>query len=149
MVTIRRENRTSDSFITLIKLLDADLLERNGDLQQSYNVHNQTDYINHVVIAYFGDEAVGCASFKLIDDSTVEIKRMFVRPEFRGTGIASLVLTELEVWAVEEGFLHAILETGINNPKAIRFYQKQGYTTIPNYPPYTGNPNSICMAREI
>jgi len=149
MVTIRRENRTSKSFTLLIKLLDADLMARNGMLQQSYNAHNQIDYINHVVVAYFGNEAVGCAGFKVIDDSTVEIKRMYVKPEFRGTGIANLVLTELETWAVEEGFVHAILETGINNPEAIRFYQKQGYTTIPNYPPYAGNPNSICMAREI
>ena len=48
---------------------------------------------------------------------------VYVKPEFRGTGIANLVLTELETWAVEEGFVHAILETGINNPEAIRFYQ--------------------------
>ena len=78
---------------------------------------------------------------------TVEIKRMFVRPENRGSGAAKQLLDELEKWAIEFGCSRAVLETGMKNPEAIRFYTKSGYATIENYGQYVGMETSICMAK--
>jgi len=78
-----------------------------------------------------------------------EIKRMFVRPERRGRGIARSILSELETWAGELGFLECILETGLKQPEAIELYRKSGYETIPNYGQYEGVENSVCMRKSI
>ena len=96
-----------------------------------------------------GDRAVGCGCFKRFDAGTAEIKRMFVRPENRGSGAATLLLEELEKWAAEAGYSRAILETGVKNPEAIRFYTKSGYARIENYGQYVGMENSICMGKSL
>lgn len=85
---------------------------------------------------------------EIIKDS-IEIKRMFVKSENRGSGIAQLILNELEKWAIENNFFKSILETGIKQPGAIRFYTKSGYVKIDNYGQYAGNSNSFCMSKNL
>ena len=125
-------------------MLDNELYNRFGDIQIQYDKYNKVDSIDTVVIGYVDDCPAGCGCFKFFDKDTVEIKRMFVKPEFRGSGIAKIILLELEQWAVEKGFSKSILETGINLPEAKRFYSKLGYGLIDNFGQYIGNPNSIC-----
>ena len=74
---------------------------------------------------------------------------MYVRPERRGAGIARMILSELETWAGEEGYMQSILETGIKQPEAIALYSRSGYRLIPNYPPYVDVAESICMKKEL
>jgi GNAT superfamily N-acetyltransferase len=104
---------------------------------------------NTVVIGYIGSKPVGCGCFKVFNNNAIEIKRMVVRPESRGSGIAKLILSELEKWAIEKGFSVSVLETGIKQPEAIRFYTKLGYTRIDNYGQYKDNQNSICMSKAL
>jgi putative acetyltransferase len=78
---------------------------------------------------------------------TLEIKRMFVLPEYRGKGIASKILSELERWASELNYIQTILETGINQPEAIALYKKSGHEITKNYGQYIGMENSICMKK--
>ena len=92
---------------------------------------------------------MGCGAFREKEKDTVEIKRMFVHPDYRKKGIASAVLAELEIWAKEVGYIYTILETGKNQPEAINLYQKQNYTIIPNYPPYEKMDNSVCMKKTL
>jgi GNAT superfamily N-acetyltransferase len=88
-------------------------------------------------------------SLQEYDADCAEIKRMFVKPEYRGGGIATFVLTELEVWAKELNYTACILETGKKQPEAIALYQKVGYTIIPSYGQYKNIENSVCMKKEI
>jgi GNAT superfamily N-acetyltransferase len=74
---------------------------------------------------------------------------MFVRPEYRGKGIAGSILKELETWAGELGFEKVILETGKAQPEAIGLYTKSGYAIIPNYGQYEQVENSVCMTKEV
>jgi GNAT superfamily N-acetyltransferase len=98
-------------------------------------------------VAYQDNVPAGCGAFKIFSENTVEIKRMFVDPQFRGMGIAQLILNELESWAVELGFATTVLETGQKQPEAIQLYHKAGYANIPNYGQYAGIENSICMQK--
>ena len=91
----------------------------------------------------------GCGCFKKYGPDTVEIKRIYVKPEYRGAGIAQQILAELERWAVEAGFSAAILETGNKQPEAIGLYQKNGYRRIANYGPYAGLADSICFGKKL
>lgn len=146
---IIRTNSQDEQFVALVRLLDADLRIRDGAEHDFYADYNKIDSIAHVVVAYVEDVAVGCGAIKKFDDGTIEIKRMYVRPEQRGKGIAGEVLRELELWAVELGFTEAVLETGKKQPEAIRLYEKSGYKHIPNYGQYQGVENSVCMKKSL
>lgn len=80
---------------------------------------------------------------------TGELKRMYVRPPFRGRGLSRLVLTELERLAVGHGMTRLILETGVRQPEAIGLYRSAGYRRIPRYGPYVDEPTSVCYARRL
>ena len=149
MITLKRTNSDDIDFKNLVVLLDQDLAIRDGEDHAFYNQFNKTDKIKHVVVFYENVTPVGCGAFREKESDLVEIKRMFVHPDFRKKGIASKILGELEIWAKEVGYAFTILETGKNQPEAINLYQKQDYTIIPNYPPYEKMDNSVCMKKTL
>ena len=86
---------------------------------------------------------------KLFEPDAMEIKRMYVLPGKRGSGIATKVLSELEQWAGELSFARCVLETGLKQPEAIALYKKNGYLLIPNYGQYAGKENSVCFEKVL
>ena len=149
MITLKRTSSDDFDFRKLVVLLDQNLQEKDGDAHSFYAQFNKIDRIKEVVVAFIDDTAVGCGAFKVYDKTTVEIKRMFVKPDHRGHGIAQHILKELETWALESGYHACILETGKKQPEAIRLYQKAGYLSIPNYGQYANVENSVCMKKPI
>ena len=149
MTTLIRTDSSNADFCSLVTLLDQDLRIRDGEDHAFYAQFNQLDNIPTVIVAYLNNEAVGCGAFKPYADCTVEIKRMFTRPEYRGQRIAEQVLIALETWARELNVADCVLETGKKQPEAIRLYQRCGYEIIPNFGPYAGDENSVCMKKTI
>lgn len=149
MARIIRTNSDNQVFVQLVKHLDADLAERDGEDHSFYAQFNKIDKIKYVVVAYEGDQPVGCGAIKEYAPDTMEIKRMYTLPESRGKGIASKVLHELEVWAAELSYEKCILETGKKQPEAIGLYKKNGYQIIPNYGQYAEIENSLCFEKPI
>ncbi len=149
MIKVLRDTSKNPDFRSLTKLLDDDLNERYGNLQAQYDQLNNVEKLETVLIGYLDDIPAGCGCFRVIDESTVEIKRMFVKPEFRGSGIATMILSGLEAWAIEKGISRSVLETGIKQPEAIRFYTRLGYTETDIYGPYMESENSICMGKQL
>ncbi len=149
MTNLVRTNSDNSDFRELVVLLDEDLQIRDGDEHSFYAQFNKVDKIRHVLVAYEDGEAVGCGAIKEYSGGVAEIKRMFVRPERRGRGIAKSILSELETWVSELNFSECILETGVKQPEAIALYEKSGYETIPNYGQYSGVENSVCMKKLI
>ena len=146
--TIRTNSDNAD-FLPLVALLDKGLRITDGDDFVFFTQFNKLDAIKNVVLVYENDEAVGCGAIKKYDDHTAEIKRMFVREEFRGKGVAKEVLAELERWAKELGFEQCILETGNMLTNAIKLYETSGYERTSNYGQYIGVPISVCMKKKI
>lgn len=149
MINIIRTDSTNKDFQDLVFLLDADLKKRDGDEHTFYRQFNHINSIKHTVVAYKDKQPIACGAFKQHSDNTVEIKRMFVRTDQRGQGIAQKILRELEQWAVELRYDSFILETGKRQPEAIRLYEKAGYIRIPNYGQYQNVENSVCMKKHI
>lgn len=147
MFLIQRTNSANASFRELVTMLDAYLAERDGKYHAFYAQFNKLDNIKNTVVCIDKKEAIGCGAFKQYDDTTVEIKRMFVKASHRAKGAATIVLQELEKWAIENNFTSAILETVKNQPDAVALYKKNGYTIIPNFGQYKGVENSICMQK--
>jgi putative acetyltransferase len=144
-----RTESSDPDFPLLVALLNLELRERYGEARVIYDKFNQISDLDTVVIAYVNDIPSGCGCFKKIDADTVEIKRMFVKPAERNIGLASGILSELEVWAKEDGFSHVLLETPNKQYEAIDFYKKRGYKIIPNYGPYVGMELSVCMRKTM
>lgn len=140
---------TSDNpdFKKLSALFDEYLVDIDGEERDFFAFYNNV-HLDHVLVIYENEEAVGCGAFKKFDDNTAEIKRMFVHPDQRGKGIARFILSELESWSKEFGFTSYILETSPKLTSAIALYKKTGYQLIPNYGQYIGVENSICMKKE-
>lgn len=149
MIQLERTNSDNHAFQELVKELDKDLKIRDGDEHEFFNQFNKIDMIKHVVVAFRDNEAVACGAIKQYNDNTMEIKRMFVPLHYRGKGIASLVLQELESWCKELGFEKCILETGIKQPEAIKLYQKNNYQIIPNFGQYQGVESSVCFEKNL
>ncbi|MFG1640002.1 GNAT family N-acetyltransferase [Amycolatopsis sp. NPDC049252] len=102
------------------------------------------------LVARDGDgTAVGCGGLRPLGPDSAEIKRMYVDPSARGTGVATALLRALEDHARELGIPRLLLETGTGQPDAMRFYQREGYEPIEAYGPYRGEPISRCFARDL
>ena len=149
MIRLFRTDSGNKDFIRLVKELDADLAERDGEEHSFYSKFNKVDMIRHVVVAYQNNIAISCGAIKEYDPKTMEVKRMFTSPENRGKGFAGIILHELENWAREMNFEKCILETGKRQAEAIRLYKKSGYDIIPNYGQYAGIENSVCFNKDL
>jgi putative acetyltransferase len=148
-IHISRTNPEHLDFRKLIALLDEDLSANNGEDQAFFTQFNKTDTIKHAIVAYIDGNAVGCGAIKEFGEETMEIKRMFVHPEFRRQGIAKQILEQLEIWANELKYDTCILETGNKQKEAVILYQKLGYEVIPNYGQYEKVESSICMKKKL
>ena len=149
MIILNRTNSSNVDFQELVKELDIDLSIRDGEEHLFYSQFSKIDAIKYVVVAYDENRPVGCGAIRMYDDKTMEIKRMFVPLKERGRGIASIILQELEKWSKELGFEKCILETGINQPEALRLYEKNNYHKISNYAQYENVKNSICFGKDL
>ena len=149
MLTLIRTNSDHPDFINLVKDLDAYLKIVDGDDHEFYNQFNNIDVLKHTVIAYVDNQPVGCGAFKAFNNSSVEIKRMYTSPIARNKGIASAILKDLEDWAKELNIKSTLLETGLKQTEAVKFYKKNNYKIIPNFGQYAGVENSVCFLKEL
>lgn len=146
-ITISRSNAENIDFIHLLNYLNQDLAQRNGEKNSFFAQFNQLDQLDEVVLAYIGNIPVGCGAIKKYDSTTMEIKRMYVIPAWRGKGIAPKILQELEFATQQLGFTKCILETGLQMPEAIGLYKKSGFKRINNYGPYIDVSDSVCFEK--
>jgi len=149
MAELRRVNTLSPDFSGLVKDLDIELKQQYPDIQHVYAPLNKLEDIKTAVIAYESNIPVACGCFKINNPESVEIKRMYVKKDFRGKGLSKLILNELLQWAKDLGNTVAVLETGIKQLEAISLYKKSGFEITQNYGPYINNINSICFQKVL
>ncbi|WP_380283847.1 GNAT family N-acetyltransferase [Kitasatospora purpeofusca] len=104
-------------------------------------------YLDGVPVACGGWRAKRAAAFG-IRDTDAELKRMFVRPQARGRGLARVVLRHLERTAAEAGRTRFVLETGTEQPEAVALYASEGYAAIEKFGLYREHEQSICLGKE-
>lgn len=101
------------------------------------------------VIAYAGNTPAGCGALRRIDESTAEVRRMFVRDSARRAGVARAVLVHLESEARALGYRVLRLETGVRQRPAIALYEAAGFRPIPPFGEYAADPMSVCFEKRI
>jgi putative acetyltransferase len=95
-------------------------------------------------IARDGGRPAGCGGVLLVGREYAEVKRMYVRPAFRGRRIGRLMLDHLVEHARQHGLTVIRLETGIHQREAIALYEARGFRKIPPFGPYRDDPVSLC-----
>lgn len=104
-------------------------------------VRDDRDVLEQCVwVAYCDGQPAGCVVLR-----TDEVKRMYVRPAYRGRGIARRLLTELETFAVARGVQWLYLDSKDDLVEAIRFYERSGYERCERY---NDNPQATIFMRK-
>ena len=85
------------------------------------------------VIARIDGEPVGCGALRPLDETTVEVKRMYTRAAYRRRGVAQAIMAEFERLARDFGYTTIKLQTGPLQPEAAALYERVGYRRIPRF----------------
>jgi putative acetyltransferase len=101
------------------------------------------------VVAWSGDQAVGCGAVRLVDPRTAEIKRMYVLSSARGARVGAAVLYELESQAVALGATRLVLETGTRQHAAISLYRRADFSPCACWGEYDQVPTSVCFDKRL
>lgn len=101
------------------------------------------------VLMWSGERAAGCAGLQPLEPGVGEVKRMYVRPAFRGRGLSRTLLAEVEKLAADRGMHTLRLETGRLFQEAIGLYTSAGYTPIPRFGAYAGCAESVCFEKRL
>lgn len=123
--------------------------EWGEDVNTSYANHHQLSSMQEAIVAYVEGTPVGCGCWKLLDKETPEIKRMYVKEEYRGTPVVTEILRNLEETIKKQGFKQMVLETGSEMKGAIRFYEKAGFKIVPNFGEFIDDALCVCLRKEL
>ena len=151
-MTIRTVDTDKDhpDFIALVAMLDAQLIDTYGDdVMDGFHPLNALDGILHAVVVYCDDVPCACGGIKRFDESSAEVKRIFVKPEFRRLGLGGIVMQRLEELTIASGYKRAVLETAADMTAAQTLYQKCGFSRMENYAPYENNPLCVCFEKHL
>lgn len=138
----------SDDFRALAAELDAYYFTLVGDIQLRYAEPNRPENMNALAVAYEDGVPIACGAWKRVDGEAAEIKRIYVRPEFRRRRVASRLILALEENAAAAGFRKFILETARNTDSSHRLYLSLGYKIIDYYGSPAGAENCLCFYKE-
>jgi GNAT superfamily N-acetyltransferase len=147
---ITRERPDSPDAIALINELEAHL----EPLYPSASRHGYSvEKLIVQAVAFFVLRAdgspAGCGGIQMVGTEYGELKRMYVRPSFRGLGFGKLLLDHLADYARGHGIGLLRLETGVHQEAAIKLYEREGFQRIPPFGMYVEDPLSLCYEKQI
>src|SRR6266850_1191955 len=151
-VIVQRADILSSTARDLILALNAELSGRypeQGACHFRLDAHEVAEGRGAFMVAYRSQKPIGCGAVRRIEESTGELKRMYVCLEERCRGVGRAILDALEAEARKLGISKLLLETGIRNPEAIALYERAGFSHIPPFGEYIGSPVSVFMAKEL
>jgi putative acetyltransferase len=152
-ITIARGDLTDEVSRALISSLNDEL---RGVYSEPGATHFQLDPAEVTVgrgtflVVYRAGVPVGCGALRLLDAETAELKRMYVDPAVRGTGLGRRLVNALEAEARALGVWRLVLETGVRQVAALALYRATGFRPIPLYGEYCLSPEtSVCLGKEL
>src|SRR5665213_552852 len=151
-ISIASEPFDSADALRLVGALDAHLASRYPPDQRfgpNLKPEHLAPGLGTFVVARLDGVAVGCGAIRRLDEGTAEVKRMFVKPELRGRGVAKQLLDRLEGDARAMGVNRLVLETGIHQAEAIGLYRQAGFTPVDCWGEYANAPTSVCFEKCI
>ncbi len=152
-ITIARAELTADVSRALIEALNAELRAIYPEPGANHFRVNPDEVgvgRGAFLVVRRGGTPVGCGAVRLIDNNTAELKRMYLAPSVRGTGLGRRLVDALEAEARSLGARRLVLETGIRQAAALALYRATGFGSIPLYGEYCLSPDtSICLGKDL
>lgn len=141
----------NQDFTRLSIELDSFLNQAIGgeSIREKYKKFNNLNTMDYVVVAYDGKTPIGCGALRKYSPEEIEVKRVFLREEYRENNVGGMLLERLISKSKELGFQRMILETGDFLEASVRLYSRYGFERIANYGEYAEMEESVCMARPI
>ena len=146
---LRFVSPSSKDYAMLAKKLDDYYISLVGDVHLRYAKMNDPRNMACIVVAYEGNTPMGCGCWKAVDDTTAEVKRIYVEPQYRRKGIASAIIELLENHILASGYTQALLETARTTGDSKALYLSLGYKEIPYYGSPAGAENCRCFLKEV
>lgn len=120
------------------------LIKGDSSFQEYLTIQNYDEELNHLenkyglpngrlYLVYYHNELAGCIGLKKIDDKNCEMKRLYVRPKFRGKHIGNILVKSIIKDAKEIGYSYMLLDTLPFLQNAIHMYKKYGFYEISSY----------------
>jgi GNAT superfamily N-acetyltransferase len=94
-------------------------------------------------------EPAACGGVRIYGTEYGELKRMYVRPPFRGTGLAKMMIAHIETYTHQHGVSILRLETGVHQSEAISLYEGSGFERIGPFGEYREDPLSVFYEKVI
>ena len=148
-VTITAEPPDTPDASLLVGELDAELEPLYArESRHGYSVEKLVAEGVAFFVARVDGVAAGCGGIK-VEGTYAELKRMYVRQRFRGSGLSKRMLEHLAAHARDQGISLLRLETGIHQHAAIALYEGGGFRRVPPFGPYREDPVSICYEKRL
>lgn len=150
-VSIEQVPATSTEVQSLMAELDDELVRRYpaGTPVHGLAPRDVEDPDTIVLVARAEGRLVACGASRRLNDGSIEIKRIYVRPFLRGRGLGRRLLGELEARARAAGARRLVLETGVRQPEAIALYRSEGFSSIEPFGEYVGDEMSRCFEKRL
>lgn len=129
------------------------MLEGDPSFQQYLNIQHYDEEVEHLetkygkpdgrlYLAYCDDKVAGCIGLRKIDGQNCEMKRLYVRPQFRGNHIGDQLIRTIIEDSRQIGYSHMLLDTLPFLKKAIHIYRMYGFYEIDSY---NDSPMDTCI----
>lgn len=120
------------------------LIEEDPTFRKYLEIQNYAEELKHIekkyglpygrlYLAYCDEKLAGCIGLKRIDEQNCEMKRLYVRPQFRGKHIGNQLIEQIIFDAKEIGYSYMLLDTLPFLQNAIHMYKKYGFYEITSY----------------
>lgn len=118
---------TDTIVLELFSQHDDFMIEFLGEDSHYYTRYSENENIENVWVVYEENLPAGCIAYRTKADGIGEVKRLFIRNEYRGKGISKELLNLLEKHAREQGCTKLFLDTRINLEPAVSLYHSLGF----------------------
>lgn len=120
-------NVSDAAVLELFSEHDDFMIDFLGEDKDCYTRYSAAEKIEKVWGAFEDNTPIGCVAYRRKSDDTGEVKRLFIRSEYRGKGISKALLSEVKGYAKARGCIKLFLDTRITLEPAVSLYRSFGF----------------------
>lgn len=121
---------TDESVLKLFSEHDDFMIDFLGEDKVYYTRYNESENLEKVWVVFSDNLPIGCIAYRKKEEGTGEVKRLYIKKEYRGKGISKELLKTLECYAKEQGCHTLFLDTRVTLEPAVSLYRSHGFSIV-------------------